>query len=611
MMLKWCAASIALAVLFSSPRGLAQQPAPRNADAAPLDASAEGPNGLREQRRAQALQEVRGLADHALKLKNPEVKVRTLVQLADILWEKGADEAYARQLFLDTHGLLKGLQPSKTATAPTSEDKDTKLTADKYNRLQTLLLQRLTRHDADLAQRLTEEGAVTLSAGGDIKLEENISLANELMGKGQYAEASRHAEQALGGRLSGIRNLTMLLTLLNNLKKSDVRAADNIFLKALAQFKLQTGVTPDDVLIIGNYLFTGANVPEHLRSRVFISPARVGDTHLQADISVDRPNLMPAVVRAYVNVATETLGRPAVNAQDAKLKAAAAQLLLPKARRFNPDLVGRLSAIAAGGGVNPAAEEQAAAAGSADSRRKATDIEAVLREAEGLADKDARHKYVLDRFRYFFLKRDFAAALAVADKSQDSDLRGRLADLVTFAQAAPSLERGQVEPAEQAAGRLGSPTLRHLLGLGVARAYLKRGDAVAAENAINAVFKDARGAAVGVQQFYPLLNAVEMLAPVDASSAARKLSDLVGVFNAAEAKGTEAWPNKLLETVRYKEHSITVPLSVPGVNPGNFYLALRPLALNDPRGTVAAVLEIKNETVLSEGMQALARALLD
>lgn len=611
MMLKWCAASIALAVLFSSPRGLAQQPAPRNADAAPLDASAEGPNGLREQRRAQALQEVRGLADHALKLKNPEVKVRTLVQLADILWAKGADEPYARQLFLDTHGLLKGMQPSKASAAATAEDKDSKLPADKYNRLQTLLLQRLTRHDAPLAQRLTDEGAVTLSAGGDIKLEENISLANELIRKGQYAEASRHAEQALVGRLSGVHNLIMLVTLLNDLRKSDVRASDNVFLKALAQLKVQPGVSADDVLLIGNYLFTGAGVPEHLRSRVFISPARVGDTHLRADISVDRPNLMPAVVRAYVAVATETLGRAPADANDAKLKAAAAQLLLPKARRFNPDLVGRLSAIAAGGGGNNTAEMQAAAAGNSESRGKATDVETVLREVEGLADKDARHKFILERFRYFYLKRDFAAAPAVADKSQDSDLRGRLADLVSFAQAAPLLEGGQVETAEQAALRLGSPSLRHLLGLGVARAYVKRGETVAAENAISAVFKDTRGGAMSAQQFYPLLNAVEMLAPVDASSAARRLSDLVAVFNAAEAKDAESPPNKLLETVRYKDYSIVIPVSVPGVNPGNFYLALRPLTLNDPRGTVAAVLEIKNETVLSEGMQALARALLN
>ncbi|MBA3804372.1 MAG: hypothetical protein H0X14_01475, partial [Acidobacteria bacterium] len=538
------------------------------------------------------------------------LKVRTLVQLADLLWEKG-DEAYAQQLFLNTQELLRGMKPSKAGDTPSGEDRDMSLTPDKYNRLQALLIQKLTRHDAALAERLMGEGSVALSINADIKIEENVRLANELMRKGQYAEASRQAEQALGGRLSGLRNLTILLTLLNNLRKSDLKAADNLFLQTLVQLKRQPEVTANDVLIVGNYLFTGAGVAEHLRSQVFISPARVGDTHLQADISIDRPSLMPAVVRAYLNVATEVLGRPAVDAGDAKLKAAAAQLLLPKARRFTPDLVPRLSILAAASGVVPPADERVGTERVADPRARNADLDSVLKEVDKLAEKDARHKYILERFRYFYLKRDFMAAMAVADKSSDADLHNRLADLVRFAQAASLIEQGRLDPVEQAASRLGSPSLRQLLGLSVARTYLKREDTVAAENAVNAVFNDARRGAASVQQLYPLLNAVEMLATVDASFAAGRLNDLVSAFNAVEAKGAASPPNRLLETVRYKDHSIIIPVSVPGINPGNFYLALRPLTLTDPRGTVLAVLEIKNESVLSEGMQALARALLD
>lgn len=605
------AASITFIILLFASPGYTQKNTPPDSEVAQ-----ENPPKLsltsRAERQARAVQEVRGLADRALRFQNPELKIRTLVQLADVLWDKGQDEDHARGLFLNTYALLKGLKPQKAAPAPGGEDKNATLTVDKYNGLLTLLMQKLNRHDAALAERLLAEGGHVPATGQHVKFTENVKQANELLWKGRQAEAVKAAERALEGRLSGMHNLLSLVNFMHTLRKSDAKAADELYLLTLAQFKNQPGVNAHDVLVLGNYLFVSASLAEHLRSapQVFVVPARVGDITLQADISADRPNLSPASARAYLGLAAEVVSRPPVDAADGKLQAAAAHLLLPKAQRFNTEVAPRLAAVAAMLGDPPSAErpdtEMAAAP-----RAKGTDVESVLRELDGITETQARHKYLLSQFRSFYLRGDIDAASAVADKAQEADLRRPLADLVSFARATSPLESGQLGPAEQAVDRLGSPSLRRLLRLGMARAYLKKKETAAAENVIAVVIKEAQGGAEGAQQLYPLLNAVEMQAQVDATVAAGRLGDLVRAFNAAGPKGAATPTTWLSETVRYRDHAITFPLRVAGVSRGDFYPPLRLLALNDSRGVVSSVLEIRDESVLSDAIQALSRALLN
>jgi len=79
-----------------------------------------------------------------------------------------------------------------------------------------------------------------------------------------------------------------------------------------------------------------------------------------------------------------------------------------------------------------------------------------------------------------------------------------------------------------------------------------------------------------------MLNAVEMMGPVDAPFAMNKLNEVVRAFNEVEAKGVGTPTPQILESVRYKDCSYTFLLNVDGVNTGDFYLALIPLVDVDP-----------------------------
>jgi hypothetical protein len=106
-----------------------------------------------------------------------------------------------------------------------------------------------------------------------------------------------------------------------------------------------------------------------------------------------------------------------------------------------------------------------------------------------------------------------------------------------------------------------------------------------------------------------MLTAVDLLAPADALATAGKLRETVKVANGLEEENpVQAQP--MTETVKAGSYSLRFPLNVPGTSSGSFYSALKPLVAEDPQGTTATVLELKNETVLSEAILALANIFL-
>jgi hypothetical protein len=233
----------------------------------------------------------------------------------------------------------------------------------------------------------------------------------------------------------------------------------------------------------------------------------------------------------------------------------------------------------------------------------------VLESVDAIPTSTLRDQNILRTFRILYSKGDLDAAFVVAEKMGDLTGRNRLVSLITFAQGVKSLEAGQIEIAQKSLNRLTSSLQRFLLRLGIAGLYLKQHDELAAEGMLNEAIKDSRDDSDNLQQPFLILSAVEMLAAFNLRSANDRLRDAIKAFNAMEVPRRAQTGPTFSETVKVGEISAAFPLRISGVKYGNFAATLKSLA-SDPQGVRAILFELRDESILSEGMLAFAYALL-
>lgn len=601
-------------ILALFPYSQAQQPPKKQSPKTYPPTVSEQENIITAQNRLLAVQRVRALADRAMKFQDLKLKIRTLIGIGDILWGKGNDVEYARALFLKLFDLLRS-----TETPSSKKDIDNKnaggvektLSPIEIRYLHTLLVQSLARHDPAMAKSLSNDNK--LATDGDLNLtySQNIGIAINLLKEGEAATAIDYAKEGLKGDLTGLSRLLEIITFLNRLRINDKQSADRLYLQVLSQIINEQKVDADDVLIIGNYLFTGHNVlaGTQASTQVFISPTRVGNIGLQADVAVDRPDISPVIIRAYLIAAINILDRTKSDPDAQSRNFAAAYLLLPKAKSFAPDLVPRLSAIANNAGVAPQDPANMTTKTLPDTSLDKLDLDTILRKADDIQGDRSRDEYCLRAVKIFYLRDDYNAARKITDKMQYLPVREKLLKLIDFRQAAKSLERGEVNIAEQVASKLAPGLQRVLLRLGVARVYAKNGDGVSAHAAITAAVKDAHSSLTGAQQAYSLLAAAEIVAQTDTVAGATILEEAVHSFNALDTKPLEQPQTGTVEIVKIGNQSVAFEINVAGVYLGDFHKALEPLAIADATRTEATVLELENEKVLSQGILALSAAL--
>ena len=133
------------------------------------------------------------------------------------------------------------------------------------------------------------------------------------------------------------------ITLQQRLRQEDANAADRSFLQVLSQYRLQSN-DAYQLTILGTYLFTSPRV-ESGDSTAFVL-TRVGNIGVP-DITTNRQNISPVLVRAYLGTALEIMHKPNSDSAQQQSKYALGYLLLPKAREFAPDLVGQIGAAMA------------------------------------------------------------------------------------------------------------------------------------------------------------------------------------------------------------------------------------------------------------------------
>lgn len=597
--------------LFTVQHICAQKPAGRSPATVVPSATSEATKNNEEAGRAESVQEIRSLADRVLRFQNRELRIKTTILLADVLWDKGKDEAFARKLFLKADELIRAevaANRERNSTSAGNDQADAPLSAPVARRLKRLLVQKLARHDSILSQSLGDQDKLSPeNAVEQLTLSEKLNSARDFIQKNNYSSATRYIEKSIEDNPKG-RELNSLLSLLSDLRTKDRLAADKLFVMAITQMSLLPAVQTNDILVIGNYLFASSRLDPKLLSQpqVFISPAWVNGILLQADVSVARPGISAPTARAYLSAATHMLLRPSDDADENLRKFAATRLLIPHAQVFAPEVVKQLSAVQPGSKISATGSEAGDAA-APDEKNGKLDLETLISRIDRMPAGNARNLYILQTFRALFIKGDHIAAARIASKIEDQTARAQLTGLIKFRQAATAIEAGQYEIAEQNLNSLDSALQRGLLKLGLAQLLLKKGDRAGAEAALNSALTGLRANDSNPQP-HLMLAAVELLATVDIAAATQAFREAVQAFNSLEASSGPS-ASKFSETVKVGDSSVTFPLEVVGVKSGTLTSTLK--SLNGDREAVkTTILNLKDESTLSESILAFATVLL-
>lgn len=566
-----------LFILLSSAQALAQteqKSQPKAAGAPALPVSQQLPEAEAERRRM-AVQRAEAFAQKILGFRDVEIKVLATARMADLLWKD--DEGYARRLFTKALDL--------TNAGATSDEEAGHLAS-----LRRQVIAILSRRDAKLARSLMDADKETDSAQ---RMEANFSIAYDAVRK-EPQKAVEFAERSLN---DGV--FPYMVSLLMELRRKDVRAANALFLKTLDRLVAQPTVDANQLLYLGTYVFTSPKIDPNDKT---ISPnavAQVGvGSFLLYDITADRPDVPVALVVAYLKAATKILTRNIYDSRERQVYYAASYLLLPKLQKYAPDLIAPLSASmsALAPGIPQEMTETSAYANFKNEPQK--DLDARLKEIESITDERMRNG------RYLFLtftlwqSKDFAHARLVADKITDLVAARQLQTLISFGEAAVSLEqnKNQLLEVEAAAEKLPQDIERALLWLGIARAYADQGNAARAREAIEKALTAAEHIEDGRKPLLTL-SAASLLARVSEARASSTLGQAVRQFNAQKpASLREVSWRRRIETGSTR---LDFPLKVKGVDLG-FSRSLPPLFTADLESTLAAVNELTAEDLQAQ-----------
>ena len=145
----------------------------------------------------------------------------------------------------------------------------------------------------------------------------------------------------------------------------------------------------------------------------------------------------------------------------------------------------------------------------------------------------------------FWYKDDVKRMREILSKIHDSDLKGKLDALVTYAEASQAIA-GSPQTAARLASHLPAGAKRALINLRLAE--VAKSDAFVARQFLDALIRDAREIPVLVRSDL-LLGATRLMASMDFSYACRMLVDVVDSFNEFDSKveKSEGW-NETVES---------------------------------------------------------------
>lgn len=551
-----------------------------------------------QEKRLQILQqELPKLADSALALQNVELKIETLGRLADLSWSHEA--LGARQLFQRTYDLLRSIEPADDRSQSKPNDATAKLQRTKLIGLYIRFFSRVAKHEPAWKEQLLKNAPEFLSDPGVAR---NLDLNTaSLLLQEKDPKAFDYIESGISDPVSGLANTMQVLDLLMKFRQLDSKKADQLFIQFMRQMESRSVTTADDLLTIGNYLFSGhppANQPE---DKVLISPVFVGRIAFHADISYDRPGNSPETLDHYLRSSVSILTRPVDSELTQLQNRAAAFLLLPKSRRFTPDLVPILNNLSTG--IDPKRTNSVEARAFTPEPAETPTLETVAEALDRIEDPLKRDEYCLRMIWSFYQASDFKSANTLTERMTSADARNQLSTVIPVGQAINSLQTGDLDAARVLIQRLPEGKDRSFLAFALASRLIEKGDVQSGRMAIDGGLADARRTNGSVKASL-LLMASELTFPLDFPAGLSVFSEALNVTNSFDPDLTEPLRLDRYVRVRVGSQSATFSTDVTGFKLGSFSGAFKAPISRAPNRALTLILHLKNEYMRSSALLA-------
>lgn len=479
-----------------------------------------------------ALAVLEQLLSSSKEFEDDQLKIRTQVQVADILWPY--DEPRARGIFKDAFGATASakLEKGKESTPPASLPGG----AAPLMALQGEVLSVVARRDPDLAESLI--GSLKDARGEDDAT--NPDNAERGVGSGLYLESAlsiaetnprravRLAEAGLEGGLD-----PSVVRVLYALRRTSPAQADALYKSVLATARRREGYTAVNITILASYA-----LPEFSTA----GSAYGGDTLPVAGAEAQAAG--PLAVE-FLNFAFDTYMSlafpPPAAATGAEARPASVpnpidyitgQRLLPFFTRYLPEKAvlfrGALEAIAVRLKQNSLMEtvSNLTQSGSTDD---------IAKQAEAATDS---FQHDLLYFRAALSASgagEFQRALSLAEKISAEDFRDELESNVRFSASTDSLGKGEIDESLSYAKEISDVRRRALLLAKIARALLDRQDILRASEVLSEAEKTIGKGKDGMEKAQALLIITEVKIRLDPTQGFESMEATVKAFNEADA----------------------------------------------------------------------------
>ncbi len=473
---------------------------------------------------AQALGHVRLLADRIEELRDTTGKTKALASLGDTACKH--DKSFAELIFLRANEQWK-------AVAREEEEKNKALTERPRftvaSGLRSELLTAVARCSPELALRL-EQAEVSKESAGRNDSAPGLGAAFRLLDD-KKDEAVQLATRAMEEQPTDQTFQTFSMFLLR-LRRQDAPAADQLFLSTLGRLRAQTKPNSYQLMALGNYLFSSADLtkrPEMVDGIGFVSVGGVSAISLQ----FVRPGVPPPMVRSYLEASLDMLSRPSTETRAQQLDYVAAYQLLRKARDLAPDLAPGFELAMRR--LEPAVPDKMKQdTPNSELSRLAQPFAQSDEESEGelehTTDPEKRQLLIYRLATSAWDKSDFARTRKYASDLENKEFRVQFLSAIDYGEAAKAVEEGRFDAALALGKNLPAGVERALLQTVLAAAQIAKGDSKAAFSMLDAAQRDTDNVSSSVRPSL-LVAITSVLARIDRDAALEVLTRAVAAFN--------------------------------------------------------------------------------
>ena len=539
---------------------------------------------LREKRLLSVIR-VMKFADRALSFKDLTVKVLTISQLADLLWDD--DQPYSRQLFVKALDTCNNQKDSDQST-------ERKLTVRGIASLRRQVIGYISRRDVSWAKELIDAGTVAEREAINSS-QANIETAYDLARNSDIKSASEFAERSLETGVS-----PWIVGVLVEIRRSDPTRADLLFVQVLDRLGTGSGSDLDTFSYLGTYLFTSPRVnPEDPAAAVQV----IVGSNLLWDITVDRPKISPALVRAYIQTAIALIGRSKTD-RESSLSYAIGYLLFSKARKYAPDLAPILTATMQSIAARVAPELLQTAAYKNFEPPQPLPFDEAIAEIEKLPLQNQRDEKYFSLLASLWQKKQYGSARLAAKRLSDSNEKDQVEAVIDFGEASDVIARSDIRKAQRIAEGMPRGIETSLVWLGIARSQLRAKQLAEAVEATNRAM-NAVSSLIDARRGYVLIEIAGLMAKLNAGNGMAVLHDAIREFNSRSPSEQIEWRR----TIKIGKVTRVFPLTMQGFN-GSITDAVANLVALDADSLVSEVSELKQEQQAAKLMTAVSAVFL-